>query len=73
MAAGQPMKGFAAEELLHYLALELNAVAAVSGHGFSSELPYRLSILPAESVHFKGRTPLRSLKIPPPLVDKTMR
>ena len=57
VAAGQPMKGFAAEELLHDLALELNAVAAVSGHRFSSELPHRLSILPAESVHFKGRTP----------------
>ena len=53
----QSVKGFAAEELLYYLALELNAVAAVSGHGFSSEYPHRLSILPPESVHFKGRTP----------------
>ena len=38
-ASCQTLKGFAAEELLDYLALELNAVAAVSGHG----LPLRMN------------------------------
>ena len=43
--------------LLRDLALELDAVAAVSGHGFTSKCSHRLSILAAKTVHPQGRTP----------------
>ena len=46
MAVGKPVKGFAGQELLSDLALELDAVCAVLGRGLPSfESPARPSIL----------------------------
>ena len=45
---------FSREHLVRHLALELDAEVAVSGHGFTSKYPPALSILPPQTVHFRG-------------------
>ena len=45
------------EELLWHLALELDTAGAVSGRNFPSNTCHPRSILPPETVHFKGRAP----------------
>jgi hypothetical protein len=58
MTLGEPMKGLASQKLLNNLALELNAVRAVLGHGLPSfESPARRSILSCPIVRPKGPTP----------------
>ena len=56
--AGTIRREFPTEELLRHLALEVDAVAAVSGHGVFDfrNLPPQ-SVLPSETVCLKGRTP----------------
>ena len=49
--------------MLRHLALELDAVTAVSGHGFTSECSQSLSILTSRTVHSQGRTPSGNLKL----------
>jgi len=60
VALGEPVKGLAAQEFLNDLALELDAVRAVLGHGLPSfESPARRSIPARPSVPPEGPTPNR--------------
>jgi hypothetical protein len=64
MALGEPMKGLAGQEFLSDLALELDAVRAVLGHGLPSfESPARRSIPSRPIVRPEGPTPIRGVKI----------
>src|SRR5271156_5584949 len=59
MALGEPVKGLAGQKLLSDLALELDAVRAVLGHGLPSfESPARRSIPIRPIVRPKGPTPV---------------
>src|SRR5271155_2257281 len=58
VALGEPVKGLAGQKLLSDLALKLDAVRAVLGHGLPSfESPARRSILSRQLVRPKGPTP----------------
>src|SRR5271169_4951807 len=58
VALGEPVKGLAGQELLSDLALELDALRAVLGHGLPSfESPARRSILSRPTVRREGSTP----------------
>src|SRR6202007_2921740 len=58
-AFGEPVKGLPCQELLSDLALELDAVRAVLGHGLPSlESPARRSILSRPIVRPQGPTPI---------------
>ncbi len=58
VAFGEPMKGLAGKKLLSDLALELNAVRALLGHGLPSfESPAQGSILSRPIVQSQGPTP----------------
>jgi hypothetical protein len=60
MALGEPVKSLTGQELLSDLALELDAVRAVFGHGLPSfESPARRSIPSRPIVRPRGPTPIR--------------
>lgn len=57
VAASQSGQCFTAQILLPHQVLELNAVSAVSGHGFPPHIHHRPSKTVLRAVHFQGRAP----------------
>ena len=69
MALGEPMQGLAGQELLRDLALELDAVGAVLGHGLSSfESPAEGQFLLAQLSAPRG--PLQSASKIDPMLER---
>src|SRR4051812_22031889 len=60
MSLGEAVERLARYVIVRHLALELDAVCAVSGHGLPSfESPAHRSIAAVQPVHPQGRTPIR--------------